>query len=166
MRHKNIYNGAHGWRIRHNAYLPEPYTTFGSLHLEYKRPSMTRRYCKIVQWIADHPNCSRKAAIVGVFFGKRTRKMYEERIAAPDNVWGPKAKERFRELLEKWDRGDFSWVTYNPSRYFAELLWSDMIDYDEKTFKYHVTEKGRDLLETAYLNDNIKFTTGKFPWQK
>lgn len=166
MRHKNYYSGTHGWTRRHNAYLPEPYTTFGSLHLEYKRPSMTRRYCKIVQWIADHPNCSRKAAIVGVFFGKRMRKMYEDRSAAPDNVWSPKYKAQISEYLEKWDRGDFSWVTYNPSRYFAELLWADLIDYDEKTFKYHVTCRGEALLEEAYLNDNIKSVTGKFPWQK
>lgn len=165
MRHKFIY-GAIGWSHSGPHYASAPYTTYGSSHLEYKRPSMTRLYCKIVQWIADHPNCSRKAAIVGVFYGKRMRKMYEDRIAAPDNVWSPKHKAQCREWLEKWDCGDFSWVTYNPSRYFAELLWSDMIDYDEKTFKYNVTEKGRDLLEKAYLNDNIKLATGKFPWQK
>ena len=166
MRHKNYYSGNLGFHCRHNDYLPEPYTAFGIRHLKYKRPSMTRLYCKIVQWIADHPNCSRKAAIVGVFYGKHMRKMYEERIAEPDNVWNQKIKAKFREYLEKWDRGDFSWVDYNPSRYFAELLWADMIDYDTKTFKYNVTEEGHKLLEEAYLNDNIKSVTGKFPWQK
>lgn len=166
MRHKNFYTGRLGFHTRHNDYLSSPYSTVGSPHLEYKRPSMTRIYCKIVQWIADHPDCSRKAAIVGVFFGKRMRKLYEERVTPGYNGWSPEAKVKFRGYLEKWDHGDFSWVKYNPSRYFAELLWADLIDYDTKTFKYNVTDKGHKLLEKAYLNDNIKSVTGKFPWQK
>ena len=166
MRHKFICGRSTFHRGPHH--VSEPYTTSGSLHLKYKRPSMTRVYCKIVQWIADHPNCSRKAAICGVFFGKRKRKMYEERLTLPASAGSYLAKVQadIRKRLKMWDNGDFSWVDYNPSRYFAELLWADMIDYDTKTFKYNITENGLELLKAAYFNDNVKKITGKFPWQK
>ena len=150
MRHKNYYNGTLGFHHRHNAYLPEPYGE----HLEYKRPSMTRIYCKIVQWIADHPNRSRKEIIANIFVDKAWLRKHDEEVR-PEH-----------DRSKQWDAGDFSWVTYNPSKYFAELLWADLIDYDEKTFKYHVTYKGQELLEEAYLNDNIKLVTGKWPWIK
>lgn len=134
----------------------EPYVTYGSTHLAYKDPSMSRRYCKILQWIADHPNRSRKEIIVGVYYGKETYQWYKDRLAAPDEVWSPESKAKFREYLEKWDRGDFSWVTHNPSRYFAEMLWSDLIDYDEKTFRYFIRPKGQKILNQAYINDLAK----------
>jgi len=150
MRHKNIYNGTHGWHSRHNAYLPEPYGE----HLEYKRPSMTRTYCKLLQVVADHPGAKRKELIARTFIDKEWLASHDGKIR-PDH-----------DRSKMWDAGDFSWVTYNPSKYFAELLWADLIDYDEKTYRYRITSKGQELLEEAYLNDNVKTVTGKYPWQK
>ena len=150
MRHKNYYNGCHGFHIRRHTYLPRPYGE----NLEYKRPSMKRRYCKMLQVIADYPNCKRKELIARIYFDKKWLDEHDSKLRPNSN------------RSKAWDNGDFSWVTYNPSKYFAELLWADLIDYDEKTYRYHITSKGQDLLEEAYLNDNIKLVTGKFPWQK
>lgn len=109
-------------------YRPHPY---GYDHLEYKRPNSKREYVKLVQFIADHPGLKRKEIIARYYYTKKALETHKDDIA----------------------RGRWSWVTYNPSRYFAELLWADMIDYDEKTYKYYVTSKGEALLEEAYLAD-------------
>ena len=167
MRHKFIY-GQTGYSAHGRHRVDSPYTTFGSPHLEYKRPTMLRRYCQILQFVADHPNVKRKEIIAGVFYGKRMRKMFEERLTltSTDDSYLAKVQAKTRDYLERWDRGDFSWITYNPSRYFAEMLWADLIDYDEKTYRYTITAEGERILKEAYLNDNVKAVTGKFPWQK
>ena len=44
------------------------------------------------------------------------------------------------------------------SNVFANLLYDDMTDYD-KSFRYHITKRGLELLKRAYLNDNLKLIT-------
>ena len=41
------------------------------------------------------------------------------------------------------------------SAMYAQLLYIDLIDYD-KNFRYHITEKGRKVLEQSYINDIVK----------
>lgn len=48
----------------------------------------------------------------------------------------------------------------NQSSLFSNLLYDDLIDYD-KSYRYHITDKGLALLKRAYLNDNIALVTAK-----
>ena len=41
------------------------------------------------------------------------------------------------------------------STVFSQLLYLDVIDYD-KNFCYHITDRGREVLKTAYINDCAK----------
>lgn len=87
-----------------------------------------RSYVKILQFVADHDGCTRAEIQVGVGY-------YE-------------SMEAFRN--DPNSRG------YN-SAFYAQLLYIDLIDYD-KNYKYHITEKGREVLEFAKINDSKMVT--------
>lgn len=68
MRHKNCYKNLHSFF--HSApgktyVISHPYQDLYT----YSKPSMKFKYMKLIQFIADHPNCSRREASIGVWGG-------------------------------------------------------------------------------------------------
>ena len=69
MRHKNYYKN-----LAHSTFHGEPGKTYYLPHpyydmYAYTKPSMKFMYMKLIQWIADHPDCSRREAMTGVWGG-------------------------------------------------------------------------------------------------
>lgn len=101
----------------------------------FKNANSKKTYVKVLQYIADHDGCKRVDIIRDVFGYKN--------VNAKDK-WYPG---------HRTCRGQFSGG-------FSQLLYIDVIDYDEN-FNYHITSRGREVLKTAYLNDCAKIVKGK-----
>ena len=99
--------------------------------VDFRRASSNETYIKILQYVADHPDCKRAEILVGI--------------------------GRYKTVEQARKEGHAQW-----SGIFSKLLYKDYLDYDEKTFKYHITEKGQEILENSYLNDMEDTVKGKF----
>lgn len=67
-------------------------------------------------------------------------------------------KDILKGLGRSTDRGQ-------NSSLFAQLLYLDLIDYD-KNFKYHITDKGEEVLNAAYMNDMEKYVKDDKKWKE
>lgn len=133
MRHHNPTSVSH-WNRCYGKILYKPYETqyIDSYKSNgFKYASLKKRYVKILRYIADHDGCKRVDIIRDVYGYKN--------VNAKDK-WYPNSRIC---------RGQGSTV-------FSQLLYIDVIDYDAK-FCYHITDRGREVLKTAYLNDCAKF---------
>ena len=135
MRH--VYRKHHSrWRGPHVATTP-----YGKCYIDayrksgFKYASCKKRYVKILQYIADHDGCKRVDIIRDVYGWKNVN-----------------ARDRYNKNA-RMCRGQGSTV-------FSELLYLDVIDYDEN-FCYHITSLGRDVLKNAYINDCVKIVKAK-----
>ena len=127
MRHHNPSNVSQFSHRRFPGHLNMPYQL--NYVKSYRRngfKNVTKKSAvvKILQFVADHENCTRAEINVGVYGFKSV------------------------ESARKYGRG------YNSAMY-AQLLYLDLLDYD-KSFRYHVTEKGLNVLKQSYINDVIK----------
>lgn len=135
MRHANKYYSSY-WRNRH--YVSKPYDRqyIDSYNSNgFANADSKRRYVKILQYIADHDGCKRVDVIRDVYGYKNVD-----------------AKDPYYKNMRSC-RGQGSTV-------FSQLLYIDVIDYD-KNFCYHITDRGREVLKTAYINDCAKIVKGK-----
>jgi hypothetical protein len=98
--------------------------------VDFRKPASDETYIKILQYVADHPECKRAEILVGI--------------------------GRYKTVEQARKEGHAQW-----SGIFSKLLYKDYLDYDEKTFKYHITEKGQEVLENSYLNDMEDMVKGK-----
>ncbi len=135
MRHHNP-TSASRWQRHYGKPVYEPYNSQYVDSYEntgFKHASSKKTYVKVLQYIADHDGCKRIDIIRDVFGYKN--------VDAKDK-WYPG---------HRTCRGQFS-------SGFAQLLFIDVIDYDEK-FCYHITERGREVLKKAYINDCAKIVS-------
>ena len=107
-------------RIKNQYYGDRPNPRYTGM--DFRRPASDETYIKILQYVADHPECKRAEILVGIGRYKTT------------------------EQARKEGRAQWSGI-------FSKLLYKDYLDYDEKTFKYHITDKGEEILKSSYLND-------------
>lgn len=107
--------------------------SYRNTQFAYANPNKT--YVKALQYIADHDGCKRVDVNINVLGWKKHAETYGVKRTA------------------ECSRGQHSSM-------YAALLYLDLIDYDSK-FCYHITSKGRKVLETAYLNSMAKFVKGK-----
>lgn len=89
----------------------------------FKNAKPSNRYVQILQYIADHPGCKR--------FDVNVHLLDIRRGHHEDIPWS-------------CVRGQYCTI-------FAQLLYIDLIDHDEK-FRYTITPAGEKVLKTAYLN--------------
>ncbi len=101
----------------------------------FKAANSKKRYVQILQYVADHDGCKRIDIIRDVFGYKD--------VNAKDSWY-----KNMRTCRGQWSIG------------FSQLLYIDVIDYD-KNFNYHITDRGREVLKTAYINDCAKIVKGK-----
>jgi len=91
----------------------------------------SKRYVQILKYIADHDGCKRNVINIAVF------KMN------PDYVFSKGSPARgYASII------------------FSQLLYLDLIDYDSE-YRYHITDKGNEVLERSYINDLVKFVNAK-----
>ena len=103
---------------------------------EFKKTANSkRRYVQIIQYVADHDGCKRIDILRDVFGYKNVNKK------------------------DSWYKNMRACRGYGSS-IFSQLLYIDVIDYD-KNFNYHITDRGREVLKAAYLNDCAKIAKGK-----
>ena len=130
MRHINRKIHNH-WRGPHAATTPYCICYINAYkNSGFKCANSKNRYVKILQYIADHDGCKRVDVIRDVYRYKN--------VDAKDSCY-----KNMRAC-----RGQGSTV-------FSQLLYLDVIDYD-KSFCYHITDRGREVLKTAYINDCVK----------
>lgn len=135
MRHINRTIRSH-WRGPHTATIPYCTCYIDAYHnSSFKYANSSKRYVKILQYIADHDGCKRTDIIRDVYGWKNVN-----------------AKDPWYKNMRQC-RGQGSTV-------FSQLLYLDVIDYDEN-FCYHITSRGRDILKTAYINDCMKIVKSK-----
>lgn len=89
----------------------------------YTRPTMKCWYVKILQYVYDHPNCTRHEILSGIF-----------------PSWFKTVDD-----AKKWGRG-------YASTTFANMLFDDLIDYDKK-YRYTIRDNGIEVLKRAYVAD-------------
>ena len=132
MRHYNPTSTSH-WQRHCGKIVCEPYNSQYVDAYEnngFKNANSKKRYVKILQYIADHDGCKRVDIIRDVYGYK--------------NV----------DAKDKWHPGHRT-CRGQGSNVFSQLLYIDVIDYDKK-FCYHITDRGREVLKTAYINDCVK----------
>lgn len=100
----------------------EPYNR----NYTYTRPSKQCWYVKILQYVYDHPNCTRNEILCGIF---------------PN--WFKTVDE-----AKKWGRG-------YATNTFANMLFDDLIDYDKK-YRYTIQQKGLEVLKRMYIDEALK----------
>lgn len=122
MRHFNPTRRS-SWCIGGRPYVcNEPYQQCYS----YTRPTMKCWYVKILQFVYDHPNCTRHEILCGIF--PRWFKTIDD--------------------AKKWGRG-------YACNTFANMLYDDLIDYDKK-YRYTIRDNGLKVLKRAYIADLAK----------
>lgn len=93
----------------------------------YRKPSMSRRYAKVLQYVANHAGCKRVDII--------------------EHVWTERS----------WDfTNDITYMRGYCSCLFGHLVADKLIAYNKK-YEYHITKRGMKILKNAYLNDMAKF---------
>ena len=85
-----------------------------------------RRYVQIIQYVANHDGCKRVDILHDV---------YKQDVKAKDCFYKNKLACRGY-----------------ASSILSQLLYIDVIDYD-KSFRYHVTDRGLEVLKFAFQND-------------
>lgn len=97
---------------------------------KYTHPTDKCWYVKILQYVYDHPGCSRNEILCGIF---------PRWFKTPADA-------------KKWGRG-------YASNTFANMLFDDLIDYD-KTYHYTIQKKGLEVLKRAYVDEILKKNFG------
>lgn len=128
MRHLNPIRHSL-WDNRRSYICDKPYE-YGLF--SYTRPSGSVWF-KILQYVYDHPECTRNEILSGVF---------NDRFPTPKS-----AKTQGRGYM---------------SSVFANMLYDDLIDYD-KSYHYTIMAKGKSILEDAYTAINAKTLVAKLP---
>lgn len=139
MRHHNPTSVSYFYHssIR-NSKIMEPYFSEYIRSYEkngFKNATSKNRYIKILQYVADHDGCKRVDII---------RDVYGYKNADRKDPW-------YKNMRMCRGQG---------SSLFSQLLYVDVLDYD-KNFNYHITERGREVLKNAYLNDCLKYVMKK-----
>lgn len=99
-----------------------------NMDVKFNRPTKDRLYIKWLQWFAAHPGAKRADFIKDFYADKLAERIAFHKKTTP-KIKRPRVVDN-----------------YNPSSYFAILLYHDYLDYD-KNYRYTVTEKGLALLK-------------------
>lgn len=115
-------------------YYPKP---ANNLEMKFSKPTLSRVYIQWLKWFAAHPKATRREFLLD-FYGDVINSRRNARIA-----FNKKHKGKIIHCVSNDPRAYF-----NPSSYFAILLYRNYLDYDKK-FRYRVTAKGMRLIAAA-----------------